>query len=319
MILAEGIEKSFGSVRAVRGVSFQFRPGEVVGLLGPNGAGKSTTIRILVGYCPPDRGRVEVNGHDSIRASLAARAGIGYLPDSAPIYPEMRTVDYLRHRAHLFGLRGRRRTEAVERSIERCRLGDARRRRVGELSKGYRQRVGLAAALLHDPPVLILDEPTSGLDPTQIMQVRELVRELAETRTMLISSHILPEVERVCGRVMVMAGGRILADGPPDALVAEHADPALYRLEVAGAPAPGDSPGAIPGVRGLGAAAGAPGRSAWSITGDRGAPDLREALGRWAADRALVVTELTRERTSLERVFHGLIAGVESGDTERRA
>jgi len=117
----------------------------------------------------------------------------------------------------------------------------------------------------------------------------------------------------------VMAGGRILADGPPDALVAEHADPALYRLEVAGAPAPGDSPGAIPGVRGLGAAAGAPGRSAWSITGDRGAPDLREALGRWAADRALVVTELTRERTSLERVFHGLIAGVESGDTERRA
>lgn len=317
MLLAEGIEKSFGSVRAVRGVSFQFRPGEVVGLLGPNGAGKSTTIRILVGFWPPDRGRVEVNGHDSIRDSLAARGSVGYLPDSAPIYPEMRTNDYLRHRAHLFGLRGRARATAVERSIERCRLGEARRRRVGELSKGYRQRVGLAAALLHDPPVLVLDEPTSGLDPTQILQVRELVRELAEKRTMLISSHILPEVERVCGRVMVMAGGRILADGSPEALVGAHAGPARYRLEVVGGAPPDDALRAIPGVAVIERLVGE--RAGWVLTGAAGAPDLRQALGGWAQAHGLVVAELTRERASLERVFHELIARAGQAEPERAA
>jgi ABC-2 type transport system ATP-binding protein len=308
MIEAIGVEKSFGSVRAVRGLSFRFQPGEVVGLLGPNGAGKSTTIRILVGFWPPDRGRVSINGHDSIRDSLAARACVGYLPDSAPIYPEMRTIDYLRHRARLQGLRGRAATHAVESSLDRCRLHDAGRRRVGELSKGYRQRVGLAAALLHDPPVLILDEPTSGLDPTQILQVRQLVRELAERRTMLISSHILSEVEQVCGRVMIMAAGRILADGSPADLVESHSGPARYRLEVLGAASAEDSPTHIPGVTRAARLQALPGRDAWSIEAAAGQGDLREALGRWAFERHLTVVELSRQRPSLEAVFHELIA-----------
>ncbi len=317
MIEAIGVEKSFGSVRAVRGVSFRFHPGEVVGLLGPNGAGKSTTIRMIVGFWPPDRGLVVVNGHDSIRDSLAARAAIGYLPDSAPMYPEMRTAAYLRHRAHLYGLRGRRARDAVERALDRCRLNDARRRRIGELSKGYRQRVGLAAALLHDPPVLVLDEPTSGLDPTQILQVRQLVRELAERRTMLISSHILSEVEQVCGRVMVMAGGRILADGSPEALVASHAGASRYHLEIAGPVPEGDTPSMIAGVTRAERRAGGGDRVAWSIEASVGAGDLREALGRWAWERRLPVVELSRRLPTLEAVFHDLIARGATAEEER--
>ena len=218
MIEAKVICKRFGKVRAVQDVSFSLIPGQVAGLLGPNGAGKSTTIRMITGFLCPDQGSVSIGGHDTIRDPLAARRLIGYLPESAPVYPEMRAIDYIHYRARLTGL-GRRDARATARkAADRCRIGTMLTRRISTLSKGYKQRVGLAAALVHNPPVLILDEPTNGLDPTQIRDARSLIRELATDRTMLVSSHILPEIERTCDRVIVIVGGKLCADGSPDAL-----------------------------------------------------------------------------------------------------
>lgn len=219
MIFARSISKRFGSVDAVCDLTFALQPGQIAGLLGPNGAGKSTTIRMITGFLAPDRGTVEVGGHNLLTDPQAARALIGYLPESCPIYPEMRAIDYLRYRARLFGLDRRAARHSADRCAERCRLGPMARKRVSALSKGYRQRVGLASTLLHDPRVLVLDEPTNGLDPGQIREARSLIRELAENRTMLISSHILPEIERTCDRVLVIAGGRLCADGPPSGLL----------------------------------------------------------------------------------------------------
>ncbi|VAX40445.1 Gliding motility-associated ABC transporter ATP-binding protein GldA, partial [hydrothermal vent metagenome] len=213
MILVREIRKSFGRVDAVRGISFAIEPGEVVGLLGPNGAGKSTTIRIITSYLSPDEGSVRIDGFDTHSDSLQARQRIGYLPESAPLYPEMSVKGYLDYRARLFCLDRRARQRAIGHAMDRCRIADVARRRVGHLSKGYRQRVGLASVLLHDPPVLILDEPSNGLDPSQIRETRSLVHELAENRTMIICSHILPEVERLATRLIVIAGGLVRADG----------------------------------------------------------------------------------------------------------
>ncbi|MBN8646129.1 MAG: ABC transporter ATP-binding protein, partial [Planctomycetes bacterium] len=192
MIRLRQVEKRFADVRAVRGVTLDIERGQVVGVLGPNGAGKTTTIRMIAGLLPPSAGTVEVDGLDSVADSLAVRARLGYMPESSPLYPEMRVRSYLAYRAGLYAMRGRAAREAVERVIDRCRLGEARSRRIGTLSKGFRQRVGLAAAILHDPAVVILDEPTSGLDPAQVVEARELIRELSGRRTMLIVSHILP-------------------------------------------------------------------------------------------------------------------------------
>ncbi|MFU8829063.1 MAG: ABC transporter ATP-binding protein [Phycisphaerales bacterium] len=232
MIEVDQVHKSFGKVRAVQGVSFTVPKGSVVGVLGPNGAGKSTTIRMITGILPPDRGSVRVDGLDSIDQSMKVRRRLGYLPESNPLYPEMRVIDFLNFRGRLFSLPSKQRKAAVEHAIERCWLAEVSTRRVGHLSKGYRQRVGLAAAMLHDPPVLILDEPTSGLDPAQIAETRELIRELAGDHTMLIVSHILPEVERSCDRLLIFARGRIQADGSADELLRDLAQKQGYALEV---------------------------------------------------------------------------------------
>ena len=218
MIQAQNIHKSFGSVRAVRGISFSVSRGEIVGLLGPNGAGKTTTIRMATGFLPPDAGRIRIDGLDSLDQSLQARQRIGYLPESTPIYPEMTVVGMLRHRARLQSMPRRSRQAAVDHAIERCWLTEMRTRRVGELSKGYRQRVGLAGAIVHDPAALFLDEPTNGLDPAQITKMRSLMAELAQDRALVVSSHILSEVEKTCQRIIVIANGRIRADAPLDQL-----------------------------------------------------------------------------------------------------
>ena len=235
MIEVDHVHKSFGKVHAVRGVSFSVPKGSVVGVLGPNGAGKSTTIRMITGTVPPTRGSVRVDGLDSIDQSLKVRRRLGYLPESNPLYPEMRVTDFLAFRARLFGLSGKARRTGMDRAISRCWLDDVRGRRVGQLSKGYRQRVGLAAAMLHDPPVLILDEPTSGLDPAQIAETRQLIRELAGDHTMLIVSHILPEVEKSCDRLLIFARGQIQADGSADELMRDLAHKQGFALEARGA------------------------------------------------------------------------------------
>ncbi|MFI4898298.1 MAG: ABC transporter ATP-binding protein [Phycisphaerales bacterium JB059] len=317
MILVREISKSYGRVRAVRNVSLELPTGQVAGLLGPNGAGKTTTIRVITGVHPPDSGQVTVGGADIVTESARARRQIGYLPESAPLYPEMTPMGYLDYRGRLFGMDRRTRRRAAAQALERCRVGAMARRRIGALSKGYRQRVGLASAMLHDPPVLILDEPTNGLDPSQIRETRSLMRELAEDRTMLLCSHILPEIERTCDRVIVMAGGRVRADGSPEELTGGGARASRYTLELRANPsAPGDfSASRLEAVAGVSRVWPDPAtlpdaHAGWRrllVEARPGAGDLREALAGAAADAGLFVRELTTQRRSLEEVFIALV------------
>jgi ABC-2 type transport system ATP-binding protein len=212
MIEVEKLTKRYGPIRAIREASFSVGKGEVVGFLGPNGAGKTTTMRILTTYLLPSSGRARLAGFDVLDEPLAVRKSVGYLPESVPLYPEMRTAEFLGYRAKLKDVPRRKRRSVLADVMQRCGLEEVGERVVGNLSKGYKQRVGLADALLNDPPILILDEPTSGLDPLQIREVRGLIRELGERHTILISTHIMPEVEAVCSRVLIVAGGRIALD-----------------------------------------------------------------------------------------------------------
>ncbi len=213
IIRAMGLGKHYGDVQAAQGVTFTIGRGEVVGFLGPNGAGKSTTMKMLTGYLVPDEGSVEIMGEPILGRDLAARHRIGYLPEHTPLYRGMRVDRYLRFVARMRGLSRGAARDALERVIQRCDLVGYTSRRIRTLSKGYKQRVGLAQALIADPDVLILDEPTSGLDPAEIVRIRDLVIELSRDKTILLSTHILPEVEEVCRRALILAGGRLVADG----------------------------------------------------------------------------------------------------------
>jgi ABC-2 type transport system ATP-binding protein len=215
LIQVDGLCKRYGDLVAVRDVSFAVERGEVVGLLGPNGAGKTTMMRVITGFLPPSEGSVRVAGHDTIAEPIAARRAVGYLPESPPLYPEMRVDDYLRFTATIKDVRRAARAAKVERALAACGLEEVARRVIGTLSKGFRQRVGLAQAIVHEPEVLIFDEPTSGLDPVQIVEIRNLIRGLAESSggTVILSTHILPEVEAICRRVLLISQGRIRLDG----------------------------------------------------------------------------------------------------------
>jgi ABC-2 type transport system ATP-binding protein len=212
MIQVRNLTKAFGSVLAVDGVTFSVDKGEVVGFLGPNGAGKTTTMRILTTYLPATSGTARVAGFDVMNESMEVRQNLGYLPENVPLYPEMRVEEYLLYRAKLKGVERKGRRQRVEYCMDRCRLLGVRRRLVGTLSRGYRQRVGLAEAMVHDPPILILDEPTAGLDPIQIQETQSLIKELGEQHTILLSTHILPEVEEICRRVIIISQGRVALD-----------------------------------------------------------------------------------------------------------
>jgi ABC-2 type transport system ATP-binding protein len=224
VIEARGLSKRYGELIAVDDVTFSVAPGEVVGFLGPNGAGKTTTMRILTGFLPATDGTAAIAGHDIFDDPLAARRSVGYLPESPPLYPEMSVEGYLDYVTKIKDVPRRARAAAVDRALERCGLVDVRRRMIGALSKGYRQRVGLAQAIVHDPPVLILDEPTVGLDPIQIREIRGLIAGLARegsgerARTVILSTHILPEVEAICRRVLIIHRGRIVVDRPLEEL-----------------------------------------------------------------------------------------------------
>jgi ABC-2 type transport system ATP-binding protein len=218
MIEVVHLSKFYGPIKAVDDISFQVTRGEIVGFLGPNGAGKSTTLRILTSYLPATSGVARVAGHDIMTESMQVRQNIGYLPQSVPIYPEMRVEEYLAYRAKLKGVERSIRSSRIDHSLERCRAREVRRRLIGTLSNGYRQRVGLADALLHDPPLLILDEPTAGLDPLQIRETLHTIRELSGQHTVLLSTHILSEVEAICNRVIIISRGRIGLDSALDKL-----------------------------------------------------------------------------------------------------
>jgi ABC-2 type transport system ATP-binding protein len=218
MIEVEHLTKDYGTVVAVRDVSFSVGQGEVVGFLGPNGAGKSTTLRILVGFLGATQGRVRIAGHDITEHGVEARRAIGYMPEAAPLYPEMRVGEYLAFRAALKKVARTERKRAVARAMEQAAVSEMADTLIGHLSKGYRQRVGLADALVSNPPLLILDEPTAGLDPNQIREVRNLIRNLGESHTILLSTHILSEVETTCDRAIVIDRGRLVAEGTLEAL-----------------------------------------------------------------------------------------------------
>jgi ABC-2 type transport system ATP-binding protein len=216
MIEVEQLSKRYGTVRAVDRLTFSIGRGEIVGFLGPNGAGKTTTMRMLTTYLVPTSGRASISGHDVLDEPLAVRKTVGYLPENVPVYPEMRVREYLNYRAKLKDVPRSKRRSAIDHVLARCGLVDFDRRLLGQLSKGYRQRVGLADSLVHDPDLLILDEPTAGLDPIQVREVRGLIRELGERHTILLSTHIMSEVEAVCGRVILIAAGRIAIDDQLD-------------------------------------------------------------------------------------------------------
>ena len=219
MIEVNHLTKRYARHEAVRGISFSVAQGEIVGFLGPNGAGKTTTLRMLTGYLPPTSGTATIAGHDIFRHSLEARRKIGYMPENVPLYDDMRVREYLKFRAQLKGLSNGDTRRRVGEVLDTCGLDGVKRKMIKTLSKGFRQRVGLADALVHDPELLILDEPTNGLDPNQIRQIRELIRHLGQTHTVLISTHILSEVEMICNRVIIIDGGKIKAADTPANLV----------------------------------------------------------------------------------------------------
>jgi ABC-2 type transport system ATP-binding protein len=220
VIQVEHLTKRYGGVTAVEDVSFEIASGEVVGFLGPNGAGKSTVLRILAAFMPPSAGTVRVAGVDPMRRSLAVRQSIGYLPERVALYREMRVGEYLMHRTRLKGVPACERKQRVAEVMASCGIGGVARRIIGQLSRGYQQRVGLADALIADPPILLLDEPTVGLDPNQVRLVRQMLQELGRDRTVLLSTHVLSEVELICPRVIVLSGGRVVADDATEKLLA---------------------------------------------------------------------------------------------------
>ena len=218
----DGLTRRFGAFTAVDGVSFRVERGEVVGFLGPNGAGKSTTMRMIAGFLEPSAGRARILGHDVVADGLRARRALGFLPEGAPVYPDMTVTGFLRFTARIRGWRGAEAGERVERAVALASLDPVREQPIDTLSKGYKRRVGLAQALLHDPPVLVLDEPTDGLDPNQKHEVRTLIRRMAPAKAIVISTHLLDEVEAICTRAILIAGGRVIADETPAELARRH-------------------------------------------------------------------------------------------------
>ncbi len=303
MIKVEQLTKRYGSTLAVDSIDFEVKKGEIVGFLGPNGAGKSTTMRMLAGYLPPTSGRAEVAGFDVFHQSLRAREHIGYLPENVPLYPDMRVSEFLRYRGAIKGVPGRRMNERLSDVMELCGLTDVRRKIIGRLSKGYRQRVGLADAMIHEPDLLILDEPTIGLDPNQIRQVRDLIRNLKRHHTILLSTHILPEVEMLCSRVIIINKGRIEALDTPQNLRARLGDVArvLFDARVANVRAAVAEIRKLPGVDTVHARA----DGEWTVFTVQSAvgSDPRVALYDCAVRNGWPVRELSRPAVSLEQVF----------------
>jgi len=303
MIQVSNLTKRYAGRTAVDDISFTVTRGEIVGLLGPNGAGKSTTMRILSGFLPATNGTVRVAGFDVFHDSDEVRRRIGYMPENNPLYPEMRVREYLKFRARLKGLGWRRSRERVTTVMEQCGLTDAGRRVIGQLSKGYKQRVGLADALVHEPELIILDEPTIGLDPHQIRSVRALIKSLAGKHTVLISTHILPEVEMMCGRVLIMFDGRVLASDTPENLQRRMAGGSQVIAEIAAPMADLNTAWEqLPAVEQSDVTPGEGEFFRCALT-PRDGVDLRPAIFNLVRERGWVLRELTRSRHSLEDIY----------------
>ena len=302
MIKVENLTKRYAGQTAIQDLNFEVSPGEIMGFLGPNGAGKTTTMRILAGFMPPTSGRASIAGFDVFEQSLQARAHLGYMPENVPLYSDMRVTEYLNYRAGLKDVPYRRIAERMGDVKELCGLKDVERKLIGTLSKGYRQRVGLADALLAEPDLLILDEPTIGLDPNQIRQVRELIKNLGRQHTILLSTHILPEVEMTCSRVIIIHKGRIEACDTPENLLGKIRQAGGIELEAKVGNDNGEEQlKKIPGVRDV-VTDGEDDWKKFSLRVESGA-DVREEVFRLAVERHWTVRELTQRRGTLEDVF----------------
>ena len=310
-IEVHGLKKSYGSTNAVDGVDFTISGGEVVGILGPNGAGKSTTIKILTGFLAQTEGDVKILGDSVLVNQAAIQARIGYLPEAAPIYPEMRVVDYLQYVGEVRGLGKAKREIAIEKALNRCGLLERKGQKIGTLSKGLKQRVGLAQAILHEPDILILDEPTSGLDPNQIQQIRQLIREVGETKTVLLSTHILSEVQATCDRVIIMNKGLVVADGPTSEVTKIGNNETLSLIIGAGKVTMNSDAiikelTKIHGVTQVVDRIGVNLEEGEASLSVRSTEDVRRAVSEWVSEHGLVILEMQRERLDLESVFREL-------------
>jgi ABC-2 type transport system ATP-binding protein len=310
MIQIDGLTKSYGTTQALRGVSFEVPRGQVVGFLGPNGAGKSTTMRILAGYVTPTSGKARVAGVDVTEDPVRARRSIGYLPENNPLYEEMMVREFLGFIAELRGIEPAQRAARIQRAAERCGLQHHLGKDISQLSKGYRQRVGLAQAILHDPDLLILDEPTSGLDPNQIVEIRNLIKELGREKTVILSTHILSEVQSTCSRVLIISDGRLVADDSPERLtVGEGGTVAVVLASRGGARLESEAVRkvleAVPGVSSVEASEGE-GGDTLGFTLRYGSEDPRRALFEAAVKHELLLLEVRRRHVSLEETFRKL-------------
>lgn len=299
MILVSHLSKMYGPRTAVDDLSFEIHKGEIVGFLGPNGAGKSTTMKILTGCMPASLGKATIAGFDVFERPIDVKKNVGYLPETPPVYLEMTVADYIEHAARLHGVPNSGLAKAVDMAIERTALGDVRKRIIGNLSKGYRQRVGLAQALAHNPQVLILDEPTVGLDPKQIIEIRELIKSLAGDHTVILSSHILPEVTATCQRIIVINRGKIVAEDTIERLTTRLNKGLIYSMTVR-----------TPNVEGLAALKAVSGVTGVTSVGPKvvleissGAGEIRDRIVETAVGKGMGVLEFSAERVSLEEIF----------------
>jgi ABC-2 type transport system ATP-binding protein len=303
MIEVESLSKRYGRATAVDGISFRVEKGEILGFLGPNGAGKTTTMRILTCYLPATEGTARVAGYDVFSQPLEVKRRVGYLPETPPLYPDMSVRDYLDFCARIKGVATAERKTRVDDAVEKCRVGDVQRTLIHKLSKGYRQRVGLAQAILHNPEVLILDEPTAGLDPKQIIETRELIRSLAGSHTVVLSTHILPEVSMTCGRVVIINRGRVVAEDTPDNLTRRLKGAGVLRLEVRG-----EEPAVLAALREVPGVLAAHGRGAHDgavvveVESESGR-DVREELARAVVSKGYGLLGLQQMGMSLEEIF----------------
>ncbi|WP_263786656.1 ATP-binding cassette domain-containing protein [Salinibacter grassmerensis] len=307
-IAASNLSKVYGTQKAVDDVSFEMSTGEVLGFLGPNGAGKTTTMRILTCYLDPTAGTATLDGYDIHEHPEEVRRRIGYLPEDTPLYTDMPVIEYLRLSARLQSVPPAKIDGRIQTMMDVCGLGPERHKRIGELSKGFQQRVGLAQALLHDPPVLILDEPTTGLDPNQIVEIRELIKEIGTEKTVMLSSHILKEVEMTCDRILIIDQGRVVADAPTEELREQFMGGTRLRVSV-DAPAEANVDAAFRALEGVASVQHTNGTYELSASGDA---DAAARVFHLCADRDWVLTELTPIESSLEDVFRDLTESPES-------
>ncbi len=303
MIAVKDLTKYYGSFAAIQNLNFEVADGEIVGFLGPNAAGKTTTLKILAGYMPPTSGVAAVHGYDCVSQSLPVRKSLGYLPETVPLYPDLTVTQFLNFAAQAKGLDRRQRRLEVDRAIADCSLEEVRNALVAVLSKGFRQRVGLAQALLGRPPLLILDEPTIGLDPAQIVEIRELIRQLAGDHTVILSSHILPEVSQLCQRVIIINRGQIVASDTPANLTHQLNRDARVHLVVNG-PVPEVQAAlqAVPGVKTVRGQA----NGTFTLEADLDS-EVRPELARCVVQRGWDLLELKTQEFTLEDVFLNLV------------